>query len=232
MDFDDDLSSEDLAFLDSEIDKCIGSSVRSPKTQNAQTSESSIQDTPIDLYDISNCFEDDDNEPQMEHLECLRSKFRHCSFREKQWEIIQTLNEKRDVCAVMATGYGKSLCYQFTSVYKNQLTLVVQPLIALMQAQVMDLQSAGISACLVGSAQKNIKILDEIAAGRFTIIYSSPEYLQTSNGDKLLSILRGRLALIAVDEAHVSLFRARFHLFFLRCSKTRLSFTVCEPMGP
>lgn len=48
-----------------------------------------------------------------DHLECLRSRFKHNSFHEKQWEIIRAVMiEKRDVCAVMATGYGKSLCFQ------------------------------------------------------------------------------------------------------------------------
>lgn len=84
------------------------------------------------------------------------------------------------------------------------MTLVVSPLIALMQAQVIDLQTAGISACLVGSAQKDVQILDRIAEGLFSIVYSSPEFLQTAKGDKLLSIVRGRLALLAIDEAHVS----------------------------
>lgn len=95
--------------------------------------------------------------------------------------------------------------FQYPAVYSNQMTLVICPLIALMQAQVIDLQTAGIAACFLGSAQTNPKILEEITAGRFTIIYCSPEYLQTGNGDKLFSILKGRLALVAVDEAHVSI---------------------------
>lgn len=206
MDSDEEISSEDLAFLDvkvqKEIDKCVGS-----KTQTSEID--SIQNTQFHqmISDcFADCFDDDETEPQMEHVECLRSKFRHSSFREKQWDIIKTLNEKRDVCAVMATGYGKSLCYQFTAVFSKKMTLVVSPLIALMQAQVIGLKKVGISACLVGSAQTNPKILDEIAVGRFAVIYCSPEHLQTSRGNTLLSILRGRLALIAVDEAHVSLF--------------------------
>lgn len=57
--------------------------------------------------------DDDDNEPSFDQLECLRSRFKHSGFRDKQWEIIRALMiEKRDVCAVMATGYGKSLCFQ------------------------------------------------------------------------------------------------------------------------
>lgn len=57
--------------------------------------------------------EDDYHEPSLDHLDCLLSRFKHDRFREKQWEIIRAVMiEKRDVCAVMATGYGKSLCFQ------------------------------------------------------------------------------------------------------------------------
>lgn len=57
--------------------------------------------------------EGDENGPSIDHLECLISRFKHNRFRDKQWEIIRAVMiEKRDVCAVMATGYGKSLCFQ------------------------------------------------------------------------------------------------------------------------
>lgn len=58
-------------------------------------------------------FDDDESGPSFDHLECLRSHFKHDRFRDKQWDIIRAVMiEKRDVCAVMATGYGKSLCFQ------------------------------------------------------------------------------------------------------------------------
>lgn len=58
-------------------------------------------------------FDDDESEPSLDHLECLRRRFKHNEFRGMQWEIIRAVMiEKRDVCAVMATGYGKSLCFQ------------------------------------------------------------------------------------------------------------------------
>lgn len=65
-------------------------------------------------------FEDDEAmEPSLEHLECLKSRFGHNQFKDKQWEIIHSvMNEKRDILAVMATGYGKSLCFQVFK--KNQ----------------------------------------------------------------------------------------------------------------
>lgn len=145
-------------------------------------------------------FEDDENEPSLEHIHYLHSRFGHPNFREKQWEIIDTvMNQRRDVSAVMATGYGKSLCYQFPAIYKNGMVLVVSPLISLMTAQVYALTQAKIKACLVGTAQTDKGILLRIERGEFQIIYSSPEYLQTANGHRLLHFLNGRLTLIAID---------------------------------
>lgn len=68
-----------------------------------------------------------------------------------------------------------------------------------MQAQVMDLNNAGISACLVGSAQHDRNILTRIGNGDFDIVYSSPEYLTTDNGKILLNTLKGHLTLVAID---------------------------------
>lgn len=79
------------------------------------------------------------------------------------------------------------------------MVLVVSPLIALMQAQVFDLNRANIPACLVGSAQPDPHILSRIHNGEFYIIYSSPEYLNGSFGKELLEILKNRLILIAID---------------------------------
>lgn len=189
-DRDDWVTTEDLSILDL-VEKNM------KKSQN-------LNDTAPTQFDMVAEFSDD-HEPQMEHFECLRSKFSHNAFRSKQWDIIRSiLYDKRDVCAVMATGYGKSLCFQFPAVYSNGMTLVISPLIALMQAQVIDLTKTKISACLVGSAQIDSKILEKIANREYKIVYCSPEYLQTANGDKLISILKGRLTLIAIDEAHVS----------------------------
>lgn len=202
MDSDDDITAEDLAILDLAEKKELTKCQNNPNIQqNPETA--STQNTQFDMVEefLNN------NEAQMEHLECLRSKFSHCAFREKQWDIIRTIMiEKRDVCAVMATGYGKSLCFQFPAVYLNGVTLVISPLIALMQAQVIDLTKAGISACLVGSAQNDTKILEKIADCEYTVVYCSPEHLQTAKGEKLMSILKERLTLVAIDEAHVSKF--------------------------
>lgn len=161
-------------------------------------------------------FDDDGAEPSLEHLECLRSKFKHAQFRPSQWEIIHAVMiERRDVSAVMATGYGKSLCYQFPAVYKNGIVLVISPLISLMKAQVNTLTRNNIRACLVGSAQTDKLILSRIESGEFNIIYSSPEYIKGINGNYMLHLLKNRLIMIAIDGEKFILFFRSIESFLL-----------------
>lgn len=184
------ISDEQFAALDEAVEQVN----RSHSNQNDGT----ITLSQLEL--AAAIFDDDDNEPTLEHLQCLRSKFQHSEFRSKQWEIIDTvMNKRRDVSAVMATGYGKSLCFQFPAIYKNGMVLVISPLISLMKAQVISLTQNGINACLVGSAQSDQSILLRIQKGEFQVIYSCPEYLQNPGGQKMLNILSGQLTLIAID---------------------------------
>lgn len=197
-----DLTEEQYAVLDRTIGE--NSEQQEPNEINNNNvngngnQESVITASQLEL--ASAIFDDDANEPSLEHLECLRSKFNLRQFRDKQWEIIDlVMNKKRDVNAVMATGYGKSLCFQFPAVFKNGMILVICPLKSLMQAQVMTLTEAKIKACYVGSAQSDKQIYSRIENGEFNIIYSSPELIQTSNGKRMLDSLVGRLMLIAID---------------------------------
>lgn len=145
----------------------------------------------------------DATKPQPKHLECLQTNFGHNVFRPKQWDIIRSLIEdKRDNCVIMPTGYGKSLCFQFPAVYTNGITLVVSPLISLMQDQLLSLNLSNIPACLLGSAQKKYGIEGDVIDGAFRLVYASPEYLSGSNGKDLLKRLENKLTLIAIDEAH------------------------------
>lgn len=141
--------------------------------------------------------------PRAEHLQCLSNYFGHQRFRPKQWQIIRSLMEqKRDNCVIMPTGYGKSLCFQFGAVFQGKRALVVSPLISLMQEQVMSLGVANIPACYLGSAQTNRNIAAEIVEGNYRIVYSSPEYLSGDAGRDLLKQISKDLTLIAIDEAH------------------------------
>uniref|UniRef100_A0A8C7E382 DNA 3'-5' helicase n=1 Tax=Naja naja TaxID=35670 RepID=A0A8C7E382_NAJNA len=140
--------------------------------------------------------------PSSEQIACLKMYFGHSSFKPVQWKVISSvLQERRDNLVVMATGYGKSLCFQFPPVYTGGTGVVISPLISLMEDQVLQLRMSGVPACLLGSAQsKNIR--EEIKAGQYRVVYLTPEFcsgnlLWLQQIDKAVGI-----TLIAVDEAH------------------------------
>jgi ATP-dependent DNA helicase RecQ len=133
----------------------------------------------------------------------LRDTFGYDSFRPGQEEIVDSLLAGRNVLAVMPTGSGKSLCFQIPALVKNALTIVVSPLVALMQDQVAALKLAGVAAETINSAasrEDNVAIWQRVASGEVRILYLAPERLMT---ERMISALqRLDVALIAVDEAH------------------------------
>jgi len=141
-------------------------------------------------------------------LKLLKQFYGYNSFRPVQWSIISSVTEqKRDQCVIMATGSGKSLCYQFPALITEKVAIVISPLISLMEDQVMALEAANISACFLGSAQSEMRRVTEgLLKGEYGVCYMTPEYASGS-GISLLqkveksSFARG-LCLIAIDEAH------------------------------
>ncbi|KRT80493.1 helicase, partial [Oryctes borbonicus] len=172
------------------------------------------------LEDLSNSFSEQDEEeligklkmvdgiepPHQRHLDVLFKIFGHKEFRPMQWKIINSIiNDRRDNCAIMATGYGKSLCYQYPSVYCGGITIVISPLISLMEDQVLSLTVANIPACFLGSAQsQQKKALKDIFDNKYSIIYATPEFCCGEYGQQLLVDMDKKLSitLIAIDEAH------------------------------
>ncbi|XP_064614138.1 bifunctional 3'-5' exonuclease/ATP-dependent helicase WRN-like [Liolophura sinensis] len=149
--------------------------------------------------------DDQGNQPASPRfLTVLKQYFGYSKFRPMQWKIINSvLNEKRDNCVIMATGYGKSLCYQFPSVFTGKTTVVISPLISLMQDQVLGLQAVNIEACLLGSAQENNgRVKDELMRGKYRLLYITPEFASSASGT--LKDLNNKVGvdLIAIDEAH------------------------------
>ncbi|KGL93947.1 Werner syndrome ATP-dependent helicase, partial [Charadrius vociferus] len=140
--------------------------------------------------------------PSESHIACLKTHFGHSSFKPVQWKVINSvIEDRRDNLVVMATGYGKSLCYQFPPVYTGFTGIVICPLISLMEDQVLQLTMSEIPACLLGSAQsKNIK--ECVKAGQYRVIYMTPEFCLGNL--QLLQDLDQTvgITLIAVDEAH------------------------------
>lgn len=125
------------------------------------------------------------------------------SFRPGQEAIISTLQRGQDVIAVLPTGGGKSLCYQYPSFRDKNLVIVVSPLIALMRDQVANLKQRGLRAGALYSGQeledKKI-IFNEISQGGQYILYLSPERVQKPG---FRQWIEGRkIGLFAIDEAH------------------------------
>lgn len=145
-------------------------------------------------------------EPSLQHISALRKYFGHSTFRSMQWEIIYSvLEQKRDACVVMSTGYGKSLCYQYPAVYSKGLTIVVSPLISLMKDQVLSLEMANIKACLLGSAQTSkADALNSLFSGEVRVLYITPEWIATDSAKQILQDLQTKIKIVAVaiDEAH------------------------------
>ncbi len=133
----------------------------------------------------------------------LQRYFGHTAFNPYQREIIQDLLDGRDVLAVLATGGGKSLCYQVPALMGEGVTLVISPLIALMKDQVDDLQARGVGAEALnssGSYATTRRILSELGEGLIQILYVSPE--KAVSDDFLTLIASIPVTLIAIDEAH------------------------------
>jgi ATP-dependent DNA helicase RecQ len=133
----------------------------------------------------------------------LTERFGHARFRVHQLKVLGPLLAGRDVLAVLPTGAGKSLCYQVPALLGNGLTLVVSPLISLMQDQVGALRRRGIAAAYVNSqldAGQRRAILDAAIAGRLALLYCAPERLASLT--RRLSAAATRVALLAIDEAH------------------------------
>uniref|UniRef100_A0A673WWX4 DNA 3'-5' helicase n=1 Tax=Salmo trutta TaxID=8032 RepID=A0A673WWX4_SALTR len=141
-------------------------------------------------------------EPLPEQIKCLKMYFGHSRFKPVQWKVIHSvLKERRDNLVVMATGYGKSLCFQFPPVYCVGVSIVICPLIALMEDQVLQLEMSNIPACFLGSAQTK-NVLAGLKQGQYRVVYMTPEYC-SGNVSLLEQLDRSiGISLIAVDEAH------------------------------
>ena len=125
------------------------------------------------------------------------------AFRPGQEAVIEALLAGRNVLAVMPTGSGKSLCFQVPALVKEGLTVVVSPLVALMQDQVTELKLSGVAADSINSASgraENVAAWRRAVSGETRLLYMAPERLMT---DRMLAAL-GRLpvTLFAIDEAH------------------------------
>jgi ATP-dependent DNA helicase RecQ len=137
----------------------------------------------------------------------LKHHFGHEQFRFDQRPIIERVLKSKDVLVIMPTGGGKSLCYQMPALLRAGVTIVVSPLIALMQDQVSALRDNGISATFLNSTlslEEARSRQQSLLSGEVKLLYIAPERLFTSSFIDLLEQLSQKIGIsaFAIDEAH------------------------------
>ncbi|KAI8523388.1 hypothetical protein RHMOL_Rhmol13G0069300 [Rhododendron molle] len=132
----------------------------------------------------------------------LKEFFGYSTFRPYQKEIIETILEGKDSLVVMATGSGKSLCYQVPPLIVKKTAVVISPLLSLMQDQVMALRQRGIKAEHLSSAQTDSSVQRRAESGQFDILYMTPEKACSISNSFWSNLLDRGICLLAVDEAH------------------------------
>lgn len=139
----------------------------------------------------------------MSAAEILKTYFGYDSFRKGQEDIIESILSGNDALAIMPTGAGKSICYQVPALLLSGVTVVISPLISLMQDQVKSLNAAGIHAAYINSSLSEnqiAKALSLAARGTYKIIYVAPERLESPGFMQFAS--QGNISMVTVDEAH------------------------------
>jgi ATP-dependent DNA helicase RecQ len=135
--------------------------------------------------------------------QALKILFGYDSFRAGQKSVIDNILAGRDAFAVMPTGAGKSVCYQIPAVLLPGITLVISPLISLMQDQVKALNEAGVQAAFINSSlsEKDYnETIRKARQGTYKIIYIAPERLVTEG---FLALAKSvPVSMVTVDEAH------------------------------
>ena len=175
----------------------------------------------VSLFDMADTYEEISDEIPMEELEgfnevpegkelrfntpeeALKVLFGYDSFRQGQKSIIDSILSGRDAFAVMPTGAGKSVCYQIPAMLLPGITLVISPLISLMQDQVKALNEAGVAAAFINSTLSESAFVETVRRARqgfYKMIYVAPERLVTEGFMNLAKSVT--ISMITVDEAH------------------------------
>lgn len=136
-------------------------------------------------------------------LEILENIFKHTEFRPFQEEIINHILKKQDALIVLPTGGGKSLCYQLPALIFQGVTVVVSPLVSLMQDQVTQLTNLGIRAAFLNHTIEHteyVATMQAVRQGEIKLLYLAPETLMKS--EILIMLDEADVACLAIDEAH------------------------------
>ncbi|XP_023229321.1 Werner syndrome ATP-dependent helicase-like [Centruroides sculpturatus] len=146
-------------FFNKSVDKLENDGCKEERILQTDSDEDKTDEDISDLLDLLDDVESEEHvEVGEDYTKALKQHFGYSHFRPLQWDIIkETYINRRDSCVVMATGSGKSLCYQFPAVHSKKTVVVISPLISLMEDQVLAMNVANIPACYLGSAQNEKK---------------------------------------------------------------------------
>jgi ATP-dependent DNA helicase RecQ len=165
----------------------------------------------------------------------LQQNWGYSDFRFPQGEIIQSLLARRDALIIMPTGGGKSLCFQLPALLQEGLTLVISPLIALMENQVKDLQQKKLPAALLHgelSAIQKKEILQAIVAQQLRLLYLSPETLFTEPIWQRIKASPVVINGLVLDEAHCLVYWGdNFRPAYRRLGAVRSALLKSKPPG-
>ncbi len=133
----------------------------------------------------------------------LNKLFKLYRFHDNQWLVIEKLLAGQRILLIEKTGFGKSLCYQFTATQLEGTTIIFSPLIALMRDQVQKMSELGISANYISSQhtqEENDKTIEDALNGKIKIIYIHPARME--NVQWLDNSRKMKISMVVVDEAH------------------------------
>jgi ATP-dependent DNA helicase RecQ len=156
----------------------------------------------------------------------LRRYWGYSSFRPLQERVVRSLLAGHDICVVMPTGGGKSLCYQLPALVSGKTAVVISPLIALMQDQAAALAQMGIPAAVLNStlaAEAQAAVIGKARVGEYRLLYLSPERL--ARADTVGWLRQVPVAFFAIDEAHcISEWGHEFRPEYRQLSRLRTHF--------